>query len=833
MSQTRYEVLGKIAEGGLGAVYKAYDRNLRREVALKRVRANTPEEADQQAEQLFQEARTLSTLQHPHIVTIFDVGRDEEGAYIVMELLKGETLEDIIERGALNENDFRDLALQSLEGMISAHSTGLIHLDIKPQNFMVIWLPSGKFQIKILDFGLSQISHTPLIQETDEDGSILGSIFFMAPEQFERSPVDIRTDLYSLGCVYYFALTQNYPFQGETAPEVMSSHLYHSFIPLAQLRPDLPKFIPQWVEWLMNRDPNQRPSSVAEAFEVFAAGQFPQSHNPLPPPNYIPAPDLSGPSSEPSLFSPTSSQPLRSAPRRPKPTSSQLLGSKKVPKPVAKPINISAAAAPKHLAQPRKPLPKWLTLWLPISIAAILLLFFGFNTLRQSQMRNRFDALAKMQDPVGSLKDIPTLLHFLENPSTSENAGQILGKLQNIDAANPQLINHLNQNLPPHAVRHLATAIAQRKLTDALPNLLRKLNSTIDTPTRITLWDSIGKLATHQNLPELLNQLSNDDTEELRTAERALIRTARTEPDLTKRSEPLLSVVKANTLSPDQQATVIRTLTHLGSPHALSEITNALSSNDPKIRTAAAVGLSNWPTSTPILPLLDFVLKEKNPFIRGNAFDSIGSLASLAGNLPQEEIAQALITAYPKTKDNREQTSILEALAKVVSPTSQTFFEQLAKQEPRRRALADRALKSLKTAQDKAITINDTPTTLPAANAQLSIGPLIVQNDTIINWYGTNDTVNWLIKLDSPGTYHLKLSQSSDSKQPARYLVTFGIERFPKTVENTLSHTAFKDIDIGSATFTKPGYYRLWLRPQSIPKGQTLMRIKNATITKQ
>src|SRR6476659_2505645 len=101
MSQIRYEVLGKIADGGLGSVYKAYDRNLRREVALKRVLAESPEQAERQADQLMEEARNLSTLQHPHVVTIFDVGRDEEGAYIVMELLKGETLENIIERGAL------------------------------------------------------------------------------------------------------------------------------------------------------------------------------------------------------------------------------------------------------------------------------------------------------------------------------------------------------------------------------------------------------------------------------------------------------------------------------------------------------------------------------------------------------------------------------------------------------------------------------------------------------------------------------------------------------------------------------------------------------------
>ena len=115
----------------------------------------------------------------------------------------------------------------------------------------------------------------------DDDGSIMGSIFFMAPEQFERSPVDARTDLYSLGCVFYFALTQNYPFQGETGPEVMASHMYHSLVPLAQMRPDLPPQVCAWVEWLMSRDPNQRAMTVAQAHEWFQAGQAPTLVSPV------------------------------------------------------------------------------------------------------------------------------------------------------------------------------------------------------------------------------------------------------------------------------------------------------------------------------------------------------------------------------------------------------------------------------------------------------------------------------------------------------------------------------------------------------------------------
>ncbi len=416
MSQERYEVLGKLAEGGLGSVFKAYDRNLRREVAIKRVRADSPEQAEEQAEKLFAEARTISTLQHPHIVTVFDVGKDEEGAYLVMELLKGETLEDIIERGALNQVDFRELVSQSLEGMIAAHSTGLIHMDIKPQNFMVIWLPTGKFQIKILDFGLAKVSHTPTLQDTDEDGAVMGSIYFMAPEQFERSPVDARTDLYSLGCVYYFALTQHYPFQGETGPEVMASHMYHSFIPLSQLRPDLPPFISQWVEWLMNRLPDHRPPSAAEAHQVFMAGAFASAPQ-------IEAPGRATGPQRPSAPRPGSGRPGAS----PSGTHSQQLVGRPVPRPIMRPVNIAAAAAPKHLQQKKKSLRKWLTVGLPLTIILVAGAVIGIQSFVQSQHDDRVNTISGAPPPFkGGPDDVMLLLGYLDkDPKISEAVGHV------------------------------------------------------------------------------------------------------------------------------------------------------------------------------------------------------------------------------------------------------------------------------------------------------------------------------------------------------------------------------------------------------------------------
>ena len=169
---SRYEIREQIGKGGLGAVYKAFDTQLQREVAIKRVLTAgqaTDEEVKEAAGKLISEAQTLSSLNHPNIITVFDVGQDEQGGFVVMELLKGETLDETVERGVLTEEDFTEVVYQTMEALISAQANDVIHRDIKPTNIMVIWQASGKFQTKILDFGLAKYfrsksgKHIPLI----------------------------------------------------------------------------------------------------------------------------------------------------------------------------------------------------------------------------------------------------------------------------------------------------------------------------------------------------------------------------------------------------------------------------------------------------------------------------------------------------------------------------------------------------------------------------------------------------------------------------------------------------------------------------------------------
>ena len=818
MSQNRYEVLGKIADGGLGSVFKAYDRNLRREVALKRVRAESPEQAELQAGQLMDEARNLSALQHPHIVTIYDVGQDEEGAYIIMELLKGETLEDIIERGALNEYDFRELVSQSLEGLVAAHSNGMIHLDIKPQNFMVIWLPSGKFQIKILDFGLAKIAHQPTVQETDEDGAIMGSIYFMAPEQFERLPVDARTDLYSLGCVYYYALTHHYPFQGETGAEVMASHMYHSLAPLSQLRPDLSPFIHQWVEWLINRLPDNRPVSASQAFEIFQAGVFPAAAQ----------------TGNIETAHATAARPTRAAPLAKRPDShSQPLSHRPAPRPVVRPVNIAAAMAPRHLT-PKKPWPKSVVYGIPVAIATLVVIFMAVQGWKQSRNNARFNQLAQMEAPRGSGDDVPLLLNYIEDISTSETAGRILGKIEGTEAKDSIIVQRLPRIKTAWAKKNLVTAIGQRHLKDAIDPLLKMLAPAVtpEQDVRIAIWNTLGRIASAPDTAALIEKMHGASPEELRAAESALIAVARTTSDRASAGNEILQGFRANSAPEDEQAALLRALCRIGNKEALPDILKSLKSTNTKFRYNAALALADWPTGEPVAALLELLDTEQDSFTRLNAIISLGELARLAGDVPQEEISKSLITAFNTAKDVRSQTQILTSLGKVADPAAAAFFQDLAAKDSRRKSAAESAMKTINAEVAKTVTLGEGATTLPAEQALLSPGPLTVKEGVIINWLGIGDQVSWLVKTDAPGSYEVQISLASAAAQPGRYQVTFGRENQNRTVENTGGNASFKALTIGKAVLTKPGTYRLWIRPLSIPEGSQLMRLKEASVAR-
>ncbi len=265
----RYLLQAHIGSGGLGDVYRALDEQLNRPVALKRVRLQGAQNERALLEQTWREAMTTASLQHPNIVTILDYGLEPDGAYVVMELLEGETLEEVLVRGPLQFVDFHRFAQQTLAGVVAAHAVGLIHRDLKPGNFMIIRsIKAGLFTVKVLDFGLAKYMDVPKPQSMDHLNSLMGSVHYMSPEQFQRMPLDQRTDLYSLGCIFYEAVTGHSAFDGNNVAELIDAHLKAEPFSMKYLRQDLSPGLERWVLRLLEKDPTRRTSSAAEALRT-------------------------------------------------------------------------------------------------------------------------------------------------------------------------------------------------------------------------------------------------------------------------------------------------------------------------------------------------------------------------------------------------------------------------------------------------------------------------------------------------------------------------------------------------------------------------------------
>ncbi|MGB6001786.1 MAG: serine/threonine-protein kinase, partial [Thermoanaerobaculia bacterium] len=241
---SHYKILEKLGEGGMGEVYRAEDTKLGRQVAIKIL----PDAFTTDPERLARferEARALAALDHPNIVHIYSVEEAEGIHLLTMQLVEGGRLSELITEDGMSLERFLQLAIPLADGLRAAHEKGITHRDLKPENLMI----DREGRVKILDFGLAKLkapyagveaSLLPTEAMTRE-GVVMGTVPYMSPEQVQGEPVDHRTDLFSLGVIFYEMLTGRRPFQGKNSAALISSILRDMPAPVFEIRSGLPE----------------------------------------------------------------------------------------------------------------------------------------------------------------------------------------------------------------------------------------------------------------------------------------------------------------------------------------------------------------------------------------------------------------------------------------------------------------------------------------------------------------------------------------------------------------------------------------------------------------
>jgi serine/threonine protein kinase len=268
-----YELLEKLGSGGMGQVYRARDTRLNRIVAVKALKADmvcTPE----QRRRFLQEAQAASALNHPNIVTIHDMVSENGRELMVMEYVSGNSLRDLIPPGGMSAEELVHYGIQLADALTAAHGAGIIHRDLKPGNIMV----TERGLVKILDFGLAKLPAALLFDDAETradsapltvEGSLLGTVAYMSPEQAEGRPVDSRSDIFSFGSVLYEMATGERPFDRGNTVSTLTAVLRDQPRPLAELAPGLPYEVQEIVDRCLRKNPDERWQSAAEIYQVF------------------------------------------------------------------------------------------------------------------------------------------------------------------------------------------------------------------------------------------------------------------------------------------------------------------------------------------------------------------------------------------------------------------------------------------------------------------------------------------------------------------------------------------------------------------------------------
>jgi len=273
-----YQITREIASGGMGIVYEAFHRSSNKRVAVKYMREVSAMQA-KLVKRFLGEGIAASRIDHPGVAEVYDYGHDNDGVpYLVMEYLEGENLGDRLKRGSLSDHEFLAIAQQLVDILAASHDHGIVHRDLKPDNIFLV--EGDLIHVNLLDFGVAKFLDDQHLLNATSEGQVLGTPYYMSPEQCVGTTVDARSDIYSLGCVFYQMLAGKVPFPGNIF-DVIIGHRQNQPLPLTSLRAHLPPALTQLINAMMAKSADDRPGdmdSLAVSLASIASG----NHGPVP-----------------------------------------------------------------------------------------------------------------------------------------------------------------------------------------------------------------------------------------------------------------------------------------------------------------------------------------------------------------------------------------------------------------------------------------------------------------------------------------------------------------------------------------------------------------------
>jgi serine/threonine-protein kinase len=271
---SHYKIVSKLGEGGMGEVYLAEDTELERNVALKVLPPSMADDPER-LERFKREARAVAALNHPNIVTIYNVEEEGGRRFLIMEHIDGDSLDRIVPPGGLPLAKVFDIAVPIADALAAAHERGIVHRDLKPANVMV----TGDGRVKVLDLGLAKLAIEAIMPSEDQatqaaeptaaltgEGTVMGTAPYMSPEQLQAHEVDHRTDIFSLGIVMYEMVTGQRPFQGDSGIALASSVLKDRPVPVTEMRGELPRHLGRVIHRCLEKEPRERYQSALDVY---------------------------------------------------------------------------------------------------------------------------------------------------------------------------------------------------------------------------------------------------------------------------------------------------------------------------------------------------------------------------------------------------------------------------------------------------------------------------------------------------------------------------------------------------------------------------------------